>query len=131
MLHLSHITNGFFNSTMIVFIPVVIFLFFLMIIALQMLIYRLIVKSALRRYIEPKLKEKGFIFTSAKWPGFLSNGEFKDDDITLTLMNKNGNVSNAIYTDIFYNDGNESAKISARIETTFWRIKSVVYSSEF
>jgi hypothetical protein len=97
-----------------------------------MLIYRLIVKKALKKYIEPKLDEKGLIFIDYKWPGLLSNGDFKADDVGLIIiMNKNGNVSNSSYAYIFYKEGNETKKITARIDTTFWFINKVVYSSEF
>ena len=96
-----------------------------------MLIYRTVVRSALRKYIEPKLKEKGFLFIDYKWPGILSNGDFKPDDIELTVMSNNGNASNSSYAYIFYQDGNNTKKITARIDTTLWSINSVVYSSDF
>jgi hypothetical protein len=105
-------------------------LIFPLIIGLNILIYRLIVKKALRKFIEPKLSEKGLTFVEYKWPGLLSNGDFKADDISLTIMNKNGNVSNSSYAYIFYKDGNKTKKITARIDTTFWFINRVIYSSE-
>ena len=95
-----------------------------------MLIYRLIVKKALRKFIEPKLTEKGLTFVDYKWPGLLSNGDFKPDDITF-IMNKNGNIFNSSYAYIFYKDGNDTKKVTARIDTTFWFINKVMYSSEF
>jgi hypothetical protein len=106
-------------------------LIFPFIIGLNMLIYRLLIKKALKKYIGPKLDEKGLIFIDYKWPGLLSNGDFKIDDVGLTIMNKNGNVSNSSYAYIFYKDGNETKKITVRIDTTFWVINKVVYSSEF
>lgn len=115
---------------MIVFILSAI-LFALVFIALQMLIYRIILKNALRKYIEPKLKEKGFIFINYKWPGILSNGDFEPDDIKLTVMNKNGSASQSYYAYVFYKDSNETKKITARINTAIWSIDSVVYSSDF
>lgn len=104
-------------------------LIFVSIIGLNVLIYRHIVRRALRKFIEPKLNEKGLTFVDYKWPGLLSNGDFKSNDITL-IVNNNGNVFNSSYADIFYKDGNETKKITARIDTTFWFINKVVYSSD-
>ncbi|WP_461453375.1 hypothetical protein [Mucilaginibacter sp.] len=121
---------AFLLTDMIIFIPIVI-LFFSLIIALQFLIYRIIIKNALTKYIEPKLKEKGFIFIDYKWPGLLSNGEFKPDDIALSVMNKNGNASISNYAYIFYKDVNDTKKVTAKIDTTLLSITSVSFSSDF
>jgi len=120
----------FIKIIMILFLLLVILIFPLTI-GLNILIYRLIVKSALRKFIEPKLSEKGLIFVDYKWPGVLSNGDFEADGLTFTVMNKNGSVFNSSYAYIFYKDGSETKKITARIDTMFWFIKKVVYSSEF
>ncbi len=63
----------------------------------------------------------------------MSNGDFKDDTLTLTIMNKNGNVSNSIYAFIYYKGGGENAtkKITVRIYTKYWFIDKITYSSEF
>ena len=114
---------------MILFYSLII-LIFPLIIGLIILIYHLIVKKALKKFIEPKLSERGLTFIEYKWPGLLSNGDFKSDDITLMVMNKNGNASNSIYVYIFYKEGSETKKITVRINTTFWFINEVVYSSE-
>ena len=96
-----------------------------------MLIYRFIIRKALRKFIEPKLNEKGLIFVDYKWPGLLSTGDFEASTGTFTFMNKNGNVFNSSYAYIFYKDGNDTKKITARIDTVFWFINKVVYSSDF
>jgi hypothetical protein len=106
-------------------------LIFPVVIALNMLIYRIIIKNALKKYIEPKLKEKGLLFIDYKWPGLLSNGDFEDNNLTLKVMNKNGNVSNSTYAYIYYKELNGAKKITVRVDTTFWIIDSVTYSSEF
>jgi hypothetical protein len=118
-----------FNKTMILLYTLAILLFPL-IIALNMLIYRLIVKKALKKYIEPKLTQRGLLFIDYKWPGLFSSGDFKDQALTITIMNKNGNIFNSVYTYVYYKESNETKKITARIDTIFWFIKKVTYSSD-
>ena len=106
-------------------------LIFPLVISLNVLMYRGIVKKALRKYIEPKLKERGLLFIDYKWPGLFSNGDFDDDTLTLTMMNKNGNVSNSTYAYIYYKgEENETKKITVRIDRKFWIIDKITYSSE-
>ena len=106
-------------------------LIFPTLVGINVLIYNLTIKKALRKFIEPKLRENGYAFTEYKWPGLLSNGDFKSDDITFTMMNKNGKMFNSMYAYIFYKKGKETKKITARIDTTLLFINKVVYSSEF
>ena len=111
-----------FYSSLILFFPFLIFII--------SLTYRSIVTRAIRKYIEPKLNENNLQFIEYKWPGFLSTGDFKDDGIALTIMNKNGSVSNSSYAYIYYKKGNEIKKVTVRIDTTFWSIDEIIYSSK-
>lgn len=108
-----------------------ILLLFPTIIAINVLAYTLTVKKALRKFIEPKLRENECAFIDYKWPGLLSNGDFRSNDIAFTDMNKNGNIFNSTFAYIFYKKGNETKKITARIDTAFLITRKVVYSSEF
>jgi hypothetical protein len=114
---------------MILFILLAI-LFFSLFIFLQSLLYRSIVKKAIRNYIEPKLIEKSYSFIEYKWPGLLSNGDFEDDQITLAVTSKFGNSSNTFYADIYYKAGNETKKVTAKIDTSFLSIYKVSCSKE-
>jgi hypothetical protein len=106
-------------------------LIFPVIIGLNILIYRLVVNKALKKYIKPMLVEKGLIFIEYKWPGLLSNGDFKPDDISFTIVNTNGNISNSKYAYIFYKKASEIKKITVRIDTMFlFIINKVAYSSD-
>ena len=105
-------------------------LIFPFIIGLNILFYHLIVRKALRKFIEPELNEKGLIFVNYKWPGLLSNGDFKYNDTTF-IVNKNGNFFNSFYAYMYYKDGKETKKITVRIDTALWYINKVVYSSDF
>jgi hypothetical protein len=118
-----------FTSTMFLVYTLIVLLF-PAVIGLNMLIYNVIVKKALRKFIEPKLKEQKLTFIEYKWPGLLSYGDFKSDGITFTFMNKNGKPFNSIFTYIFYRKENETKKVTVRIDTTFLVITKVVYSSE-
>ncbi len=105
-----------------------IILLFPFIISVNVLIYRAMVKKAIRKYIEPKLKEKGLLFINYKWPGLLSTGDF-DNGWNITL-NTGGNTSQSVYVYIYYEDSSGAKRITARIDTTLWFINSVTYSSE-
>jgi hypothetical protein len=96
-----------------------------------MLLYHMIVRKTLRKYIKPKLKDNNMSFIKYKWPGLFSNGDFKDDEMALTIMSKNGSVVNSIYADIYYNKLDDTKRVTARIDTTFLIINKVHYSSEF
>jgi hypothetical protein len=107
-----------------------IILLFPTIIALNMLLYHMIVRKALRKYIKPKLKDNNMSFIKYKWPGLFSNGDFKDDEMALTIMSKNGSIVNSTYVDIYYNKLDDTKKITARIDTIFFFIYKVHYSSK-
>ena len=113
---------------MILFILISILLISLFIF-LQIIIYRSLVKKAIKKYIEPQLNEKGYAFIEYKWPGFLSSGDFNDLEVTL-VTNKYGNSSNDCYADIYYQAERNIKKVTAKIESTFLSIKKVSYSSE-
>ena|ERR1700761_3681475 len=104
-------------------------LIFPFIIFLNILVYRLVVRKALRKHIKPKLEEKGLTFIDYKWPGLFSNGGFGNPEITL-LVNTNGNLLNSIYVYIYFKDAYETKKTTARIDTMFLFIRKVTYSSE-
>ena len=95
-----------------------------------MLIYHVIVKKAIRKYIKPKLNEKGLIFVDYKWPGLFSIGDFKENTWTIPVMNKNGNTFNSTYANIYYKELNETKKITVRIDTIFFLFQKVTYSSD-
>ena len=100
------------------------------IIVLNVLLYHIIVRRALKKYIKPKLKDNGFTFLNYKWPGLFSNGDFKNDKITLTVMSKNGSVVSSTYAYIYYHKFNDTKKVTVRIGTTFLIIYKVDFSSE-
>lgn len=107
-----------------------IILLFPSIIGINILIYNLTVKKAIKKIIEPKLKENGYSFVGYEWPGFLSNGDFKANNINIRTMSKNGRIINSMYAYIFYKRENEAKKITVQIDTLFFIIRNVFYSSE-
>lgn len=104
-------------------------LFFSAIIYINVLIYRSIVKRALRKYIEPELNKNGYTFIEYKWPGLFSSGDFKQMKISL-ITNKYGGILNVSYVDIYYEAGNDTKKVTAKISTTLFFISGVSYSNE-
>src|ERR1700744_2784325 len=96
-------------------------LFLGLFILLQSVIYKSTVKRAIKKYIEPKLNEKSYAFIDYKWPGLLSSGDFKDLAFTL-ITNKYGNSAISYYADIYYKAGNDTKRVTAKIDTSFFSI---------
>lgn len=119
------------TSIIMILLYSLIVLIFPFIVSINILIYHTIVRKAVKRYIEPQLKEKGLLFINYKWPGLFSSGDFKSDTLTLTVMNKNGRISNSTYVYIYYKHLRDIKRITARISTKFLIIDSITYSSEF
>jgi len=116
---------------MVLFYAVLI-LFFPVLISCYVLVYRLVVKKALNKYIIPKLSENDLKFMEYRWPGLLSTGKFKDDTFQLTVMNKYGQASNSLYADIvYYTPEGQTKRVTARIDTFLFFIDKVSYSGEF
>ena len=105
-------------------------LFFPLLISLNVLIYVSIVKKALRKYIKPILEEKNLSYVEYKWPGLFSDGDFNENDFIISIVNSYGSTSNSYYAYIYYRTGNETKKTTVKIDTRFWVIKKVTYSSE-
>jgi hypothetical protein len=106
-------------------------LIFPVVISVNVLMYISVVKKAIRKDIEPELKEKGLYYIEYKWPGLFSNGDFKEDNLPLKFMSKNGKASNSFYAYIYYKAGSKTKRTTVRIDTIFWSIDKIAYSSEF
>jgi len=108
----------------------IVVLFFSFFVLLFVLTYINTMEQALRKYIKPALEEKGLLYIDYKWPGLFSDGDFNETDFTITVMNNYGSASYSHYAYIYYKVGGETKKTTVRIDTTFWVIKKVTYSSE-
>jgi hypothetical protein len=103
-------------------------LIFLAFILLNILIFRLIINRALRKYIEPDLKEKGMFFERYKWLGFFNTGDFAE--LTITFGGSNASARLSIYIDVYYQSTKEQKRTTVRIDTFYLFIRRVKYSSD-
>jgi hypothetical protein len=105
-------------------------LFFPFLFLLYFLIFKITVRSALNRFVIPKLEEKGLIFLEYTWTGLFDNGDFKNENTGLTIMSKYGSSSSSIYVFIYYKDLDLKKRVTIRIDTFVFFIKRVVFSSD-
>jgi len=111
--------------------------FLAFIILLNILIVRLIIKRALRKYIKPDLDKKELYFISYKWVIFFGIGDFtRENDSDAPNNGYWGGAGGrspflSIYIYIYYyNSHNIDKRVTARIDTLFFFIRKVKYSSE-
>jgi RHS repeat-associated protein len=105
-------------------------LVFFIVIILNIYQTKYLIKRALKRFVIPKLKEKGFTFKGYRWVGFFKFGDFKDEVITLRPSFTGGSPFLSIYVYIYYIDTDLEKRITVKIDTLFLFIKKVSYSSE-
>jgi len=101
---------------------------FIIVILLNGLTIWAIIHRALRKKIIPYLTERGMFFKSYKWLGFFNTGDF--DELTLTIGSTNASANISIYIDIYYQSLKEDKRTTVRIDTLYFFIRRVNYSSE-
>ena len=67
-------------------------------------------------------------FERYKWLGFFNTGDF--DELTITFGGSKASASLSIYIDVYYQSSTEQKQITARIDTFYFFIRRVKYSSE-
>ncbi len=101
---------------------------FIVVILLNAWIIWATIHRALRKNIIPYLMEKGMFFERYKWLGFFNTGDF--DELTLTFGGTTASASLSIYIDVYYQSSKEQRRTTARIDTFYFFIRKVKYSSE-
>jgi len=102
----------------------------LTIILFNVIAYKLIVHRAIRKYIRPDLNHKNLIYLKHKIIGPLGTGDFNEKN-TLTLVSFRGGPRIFFYVYIYYKSPEAEKKVTALVDTIFFVIRKVSYSSEF
>lgn len=112
------------NLDFLIIFAVIIFVFG------NIVIYKLIVRSAIYKWINPELSKLGYSVGRTKFVGLFSNGDFKSKQLTIKFVPKNGNILNSTYLYLFIVDNlNKEIRITAKINSVFLVVTSVEYSS--
>jgi len=106
-------------------------IFFGTFISINILIVRLTIKSALKKFVIPKLQSYGLTFVDYKWLGPFGTGDFNDNNyFTIKMVSNTGKPSMSIYANVYYQD-TENKSMTIRIDTFLFTIERVNYSVEF
>jgi len=105
---------------------------FVLIIAGNVIVFHILIKQAIKDFVNPVLASKNMIFVNYKWPGFFSKGDFKDGDAALNALFNTGLNRTSIYSYIYYKDLKIGIikSITIKIYRVSSSIESVVYSSD-
>ncbi|MDB5091417.1 MAG: hypothetical protein JWR09_5411 [Mucilaginibacter sp.] len=105
---------------------------FILVIALNVGIYFLIIKRAIRKYVIPDLTRNALDYISYKALGIFQSGDFegKEKRTFSPIVSKNGSPAADVYFYIFYKSGIEQKRVTVKVETLFFVIRKVKYSKE-
>ncbi|WP_211660343.1 hypothetical protein [Pedobacter nototheniae] len=99
----------------------------LLFIGINYLIYRLIVASAKRKFIDPFLKSKNMTVNNIKFPGLFNRGDFGDNNLTIMSVAEMGKITIATYIYVFASsDNGEIQRYTVKILCVFLFIKKVL-----
>ena len=117
-----------------ILIPIICVVFFALLIGLIVGIRKMIINRALRKFIIPALKEKGFTYQSYKSVGLFSIGDFtriNDDGMEFTFIISNGGSPyHSFYFNVFYTTATGNTHVTAKVNTFLFFIQKIKYSSE-
>ena len=93
----------------------------------NILIYKLLVRAAIRKKIIPYLSLHNCEFVKLYSEGFFDTGNFKNDKAKI-FMSKTGSSKLPIYKQLFYkNSQGKEKQISIRIDTLFMIVTNIAY----
>lgn len=120
--------NGLFISKMTVEIVAILMIFPLILVG-NLLLFRLFIKSAIKRFVIPFLGNKGYLLVDYKWVGFFDCGDFKNEQMDFALF-KTGPKSISIFSYIYYKDLDNTKRATIKINVESLSVVNVIYSSE-
>lgn len=103
----------------------------ILIILINVLLYKLIVAAVLRKYIKPYLYAQNLIFQHTKFVGLLNQGDFGKWKFVVKPVAEMGNISN---TTFFYvhaiDDKGAMHQYTLKVSTIFLFISKVILKSK-
>jgi len=92
---------------------------------------KIVISLTLKRNVVPKLANKGLHFIRYKWVGPIGTGDFNKLIFSIPgLFSLRGTTILPLYFYIFYRDNVVEKRITIKINTIFFFVKSVEYSNE-
>jgi hypothetical protein len=91
-----------------------------------------IIKQAIKKFVNPELSSKDMVFVNYKWPGFFSKGDFRDGNTAFFALFSTGLNRTSIYSYIYYKDLKVGLikSVTIKICRVSSSIENVVYSSD-
>lgn len=105
-------------------------LLFPLIILLNVLLFHLLIRSAVKRIVKPALANEYLTYVDYKWVGFWGCGDFKHGTMDFALF-KTGVNTLLIYSYIYYKDAEEIKRITIKINVAGLSVDNVEYSDQF
>ena len=102
-------------------IPLVIFI--------NVILFHILIKSAIKRLIKPVLENNKLTFVDYKWVGFWGCGDFKSDNMEFALF-KTGLNTLSIYSFLYYKNLDVIKKITVKIYVEGLKVSKVEFSSK-
>jgi hypothetical protein len=90
----------------------------------------LFIRSAVKKYVKPNLQSSGLIFVRSRWAGLFNSGDFGNAGFSFKPSFLNGNPFLSIYAYIYYKEFDVIKRFTIRIDTLFFFIRNVTFSSE-
>jgi hypothetical protein len=107
-------------------------LVFVLIIVGNVTVFHLVIKQAIKKFIDPALSSKNMVFISYKWAGFFSPGDFAKGEKALNALFSAGLNRVPIYSYIYYRHLKVGMvkSVTIKIYRIGGSIEDVVYSSD-
>ncbi len=109
---------------------ILLILFFPAIILLNIILVRIFISRAIKKFVKPKLESKGITYLNYKWTGLFNYGDFKNEKITFRPTMGGGSPWLSIYVFIFYLEQRTEKRMTIKIDTFMFFITSVVFSND-
>ena len=95
----------------------------------NVLLFHLFIKRAIKKFVIPFLKNKGYLLTDYKWVGFFGCGDFRNEQMEFALF-KTGPNSISIFSYIYYKGLDNTKRATIKIDVVSLSIAKVTYSNE-
>ncbi|RYF15217.1 MAG: hypothetical protein EOO42_17290 [Flavobacteriales bacterium] len=110
-----------------VFIIKILILGVLLVVLINVLLYKIIVATVIHRYIKPYLNTQNLILQRTKFVGLFKTGDFDKGKFIVNPVPEMGKISNTtfFYVDVTDKSGN-SFQYTAKVVTIFFFVRKVI-----
>ena len=94
------------------------------------LVYKMVVVSALRKFIKPYIQERGWHFVKYRFVGLLNCGDFEKKRFVIRPVPRMGNIVNNAYIYVYATKSeNTRFRFTAKITSFFLLVRKVEYKA--